>query len=581
MAASVLLAWLLPASAVTSRPLLIHNESLLAQTWATLASSAGRRTLGPALHAIEQHAVGHLHTPLFTVTQCPEVPPSGDRHDYMSAGVYWWPCARVPSTGVCNLSACVHDECNCSSVDICNKTSHNCDAATSMPWASCDGHENLKSINLGGLPQLKGMAAAVQALAAGFYWTRNETYAARAVELIAVFFLDPGTRMNPNFNFGQSMPGYNNGSGSGLVEIDIWLIQVMEGIALINHPASCEGCVASAAWGATQDASMLEWLKQWSGWLKTTPYSTWACNYRNNHNAACRSSWLAVAAWIGETALAQRIIAGAKERQWTNTSSSSHWPYQELGAPNCYGCNGSGTGTCGKAPIGGQVWRDGELPQEAGRVNSIGYTVAELHTLFLLAQLSRHPILGGEDLFGYVSLNGSSIRGALDYLVPFALGQQNWSHHTETEVFQVYPELRQAAAVFGNESYLRWAVRTHSFNLSCNSPPQLLKFPGPSLTMTYYLCFQEQIVACTDGGCAADSSLLWWPSSSSSGGGSNSSSDALKTDDVVLSNLALPKDETGHRLITGETSVVTVNGTHYVFVNDWGACESIDCCASR
>jgi hypothetical protein len=49
---------------------------------------------------------------------------------------------------------------------------------------------------------------------------------------------------------------------------------------------------------------------------------------------------------------------------------------------------------------------------------------------------------------------------------------------------------------------------------------------------------------------------------------------------VVLSNVDLPLDEEGRPLITGETSVVTVNGTHYVYVNDWGTCQSIDCCAS-
>ena len=174
MAASLLLACLLPAAGVPPRPLLIHNASLLAQTWTTLASTGGH-SLGPALHAVAQHAEGHLHTPAFSVTQCPEVPPSGDRHDYMSAGVYWWPCARVPGTGPCIASACLHNECNCSSVDICGKTSPTCNAATGMPWASCDGHENRKSINQGGLPQLGGMSASAQALAAGFYWTRNET----------------------------------------------------------------------------------------------------------------------------------------------------------------------------------------------------------------------------------------------------------------------------------------------------------------------------------------------------------------------------------------------------------------------
>ena len=50
---------------------------------------------------------------------------------------------------------------------------------------------------------------------------------------------------------------------------------------------------------------------------------------------------------------------------------------------------------------------------------------------------------------------------------------------------------------------------------------------------------------------------------------------------TLLSNVGpLPQDEEGRPLITGETSVLTVNGTHYFYVNDWGSCASVDCCAS-
>ena len=38
------------------------------------------------------------------------------------------------------------------------------------------------------------------------------------------------------------------------------------------------------------DSAMADWLRQWHAWLRSTPFSTWACNYRNNHNAACRAS---------------------------------------------------------------------------------------------------------------------------------------------------------------------------------------------------------------------------------------------------------------------------------------------------
>eukprot|EP01050_Picozoa_sp_SAG11_P003968 SAG11_NODE_239_length_11783_cov_52.724923_11_plen_432_part_00 len=429
---------------------------------------------------MEGHATGHLNVPNFSVTSCPGLPPSGDKHDYVSAAVYWWPCARTPGTSPCDVSECLHKPCNCTSVDICGKTNPTCDARTGSPWVSCDGHENLKEIAQGGLPQLQGMSRAAAALAAGFYWTRNGTFAVRTAELIEASFLAPSTKMNPNFEYGQAFPGVNDGSGSGLIEIDMALIDVLEAINLLSRPAPCSGCEASTAWTAAMDSAMMDWLRQWSAWLRSSPFSTWACNYRNNHNAACRASWLAVAAWLSDETLANELIAGVKERQWTNTTNSS-LPYQQLGGADCPGCDGACAGSCSQAPIGGQIWRDGKLPDEVGRVNSVGYTVAELRNLFTLGQLSRHPVVG-DDLFAYVSANGSSIRAAPECLLPYALGKKSWARHTETTRFEVYPQLRQAAAVFGNRSYSQWARRIAA--TGCES---------------------------SSGGCAGDASVLWWP----------------------------------------------------------------------
>ena len=192
--------------------------------------------------------------------------------------------------------------------------------------------------------------------------------------------------------------------------------------------------------------------------------------------------------------MAAALVAGAKEPQWTNTTTTG-MPYQLLGAVDCAGCDGACTGTCGKAPIGGQIDAAGFLLYESTRVNSIGYTTVELQNLFRLAQLSRASSLyfsqlsavpathagarrrrlplvrptsasaasgtakgadteglaakgadteglaakgadaedlaakgaATEDLFAYTSRTGgeSSIRGALDYLVPFAMGRKN------------------------------------------------------------------------------------------------------------------------------------------------------------
>ena len=49
---------------------------------------------------------------------------------------------------------------------------------------------------------------------------------------------------------------------------------------------------------------------------------------------------------------------------------------------------------------------------------------------------------------------------------------------------------------------------------------------------------------------------------------------------VTLSNTQLPLDTLGQPLLTGETSVLSYNGTFYFYVNNWGGCPSVDCCPS-
>ncbi len=303
----MLLLHIMAGALCTSHPMLLHNESLLQKTWEQLVARRDHSLLG-AVAELEAEARGHLLAGPFAVTASPSVPPSGDKHDYVSIGVYWWPCARTPGLTACDLDACAHSACNCSSAEICNRTGDHCDTRTGLPWQSCDGHQNRKQIQEGGLPQLAGLNAAVTALANAFYWTRNQTYAERAVHLISVFFLENATAMNPNFNYGQSLgfpceppacpaPGVPAGSGSGLVEIDSTLTNVLEAIALISRPAPCappvasgkpgKPCAGSPAWTARHDTAMTEWLTRWSGWMKGSNFSTWACNYRNVRAHGC------------------------------------------------------------------------------------------------------------------------------------------------------------------------------------------------------------------------------------------------------------------------------------------------------
>lgn len=50
---------------------------------------------------------------------------------------------------------------------------------------------------------------------------------------------------------------------------------------------------------------------------------------------------------------------------------------------------------------------------------------------------------------------------------------------------------------------------------------------------------------------------------------------------VTLSNTALPRDSAGNTLLTGEATLLQspVDGAVYAYLNNWGACVGVDCCA--
>jgi hypothetical protein len=387
--------------------------------------------VAPALAAVRASADAALRHPAASVMNKTSLPPSGDKHDYESIGVYWWPCSRVgPPACACNATHC-------------DTTTPTCDVATGLPWLSCDGHANHAAMAAGDQPAIAALAADVKALANGFYWTRNETYAARAAALVRTWFLAPATRMNPNLNFGQRFPGIagdNNGTFSGLIETDGNFLDVLDGVALLGVTAPCgaggAACAGSAAWAPADDAALADWLRAWAEWLAASPFSATALAMYNNHQTWLRGAFFAVSAWLGDTARGVALLDGAKG-----------------GGP--------------RPSICGQVGAGGALPAEEDRVNSVGYVEMDLRGLLNLGAASRFaPFVaaGGAaqtgDLYDFVcdNANHSSVRAAVDYMIPFATGARAWPFPTETVDFTgAAPLFRQAAVVWRNETYAQVA----------------------------------------------------------------------------------------------------------------------------
>ena len=72
-----------------------------------------------------------------------------------------------------------------------------------------------------------------------------------------------------------------------------------------------------------------------------------------------------------------------------------------------------------------QVEPDGRQPLELARTKAWGYSTGNLNGLMSLARMGEHV---GVDLWSFETPDGRSIRKALDFLTPFAAGEQKWTH---------------------------------------------------------------------------------------------------------------------------------------------------------
>ena len=136
-------------------------------------------SLQPALDRLRQDAEDALKVPPGSVMDKHRNPPSGDQHDYLSQAPYWWPDPQNPKG----------------------------------PYIRHDGRQNPERLIGTDYALWSRISAAVETLGLAYYFTGNEAYAAHAAQLVRVWFLDPGTRMNPNINYGQYVPGLNEGRG--------------------------------------------------------------------------------------------------------------------------------------------------------------------------------------------------------------------------------------------------------------------------------------------------------------------------------------------------------------------------------
>ena len=325
----------------------------------------------PALARLRRDADKALKTTPGSVMEKSKMPPSGDKHDYLSLAPYSWP-DPAKSDG--------------------------------LPWINRDGEVNPESRAGTDHDPLEHMCSQVETLALAYRLTKHQPYAEKAATLLKVWFLNPATKMNPNLEYAQGVPGRTTGRGTGIIDT-VSLIRVAETIPFLDNAPELQ-------------RGMQEWFRAYLHWLLTSKNGLDEAKAANNHGSWYLAQTAAYALFVGDTDRARKSVELGRER------------------------------------IAKQIEPDGRQPLELKRTKSYSYTLYNLNALVTLAELGRRVDV---DLFGYRTADGRSLRVALDYVVPYFSADKKWPDKQIKDV--KHPDdglatlLRRAAIAYHEPKY--------------------------------------------------------------------------------------------------------------------------------
>jgi hypothetical protein len=244
----------MPTVTYTIDELLLHKESGVSAA---------------AIEALRKKAEQIIANPPRRVVDIRLPRPSGNPHDYVSIGPYWWP---------------------------------NPDTPDGLPWVRRDGCVN-PDARSGADPS--SFYSAVHRLALAEFYIGGGRYAECANKILYSRFIDPATKMNPNALYAQGIPGICEGRGIGLIEYCLSYklfnaLGILEHLGLLYRDIS-EGVRA--------------WFTELLGWMLTHEYGLEEDNTTNNHGSWYDANIIATAAYLGRPALVRKIAMSAYQRR--------------------------------------------------------------------------------------------------------------------------------------------------------------------------------------------------------------------------------------------------------------------------
>lgn len=208
-----------------------------------------------------------------SVVEKTKLPPSGNKHDYLTLAPYWWP-----------------DD---------SKTD-------GLPYVRRDGRVN---------PGTRGdhtdyarkdrLFKRVHALGMAAFYTDDPRYADKAVSLLETWFVNPGTRMTPHLEYAQGVPGRSQGRCFGIIE---WcdIDRLITPIELLR----AQGFLPAAT-----DRALTAWFRDYLLWLTTSDMGRKEGTRANNHATWYDVQVAGICLFLGKKQEARKVLEAVKTRR--------------------------------------------------------------------------------------------------------------------------------------------------------------------------------------------------------------------------------------------------------------------------
>jgi len=326
-----------------------------------------------ALAELEADAKQGLTVQPMSVMDKAITPPSGNKHDYMSQAPYWWPDPSKPD---------------------------------GLPYIRRDGKRNPQIDKITDRAELERLSKTVFSLALAFYFTGRQEYAQHAAQLVRAWFLDESTRMNPNLNFGQGIPGIVVGRAAGIVETR-FLPEIIDSETLLK---------GSPTWTESDRQKLKSWMGAYLNWLETSRLGREEATRGNNQETWEEVQVTALGLYTGQTDVARAAV----ERS--------------------------------RAAISLEFEPDGRQPRELARTRAWDYSIFNLTAFLSQAAVGQRVNI---DLWNYRTIDGRALRKGVDYLVPFATGKAQFPYRqiTPFRPSALHALLRRAAVGWNDPKY--------------------------------------------------------------------------------------------------------------------------------